>query len=178
MPTPHWPTFSLLGSCACAKSSGQFCGNCLPISPTTARVLKHFFARCRGQPRRRLPSRDSTTRRWPGGRGQSAECEYPLRHALEVRHPSFENRDFITPFARTRHCAWSWQIRPASGHFSRIRPATLFTCVCMETQSCTSAVIRPLRCRAGREKFALGPPAALLLAPAGCAAAGTPIRRA
>ena len=25
-----------------------------------------------------------------------SECECPLRHALEVRHPSFENRDFIT----------------------------------------------------------------------------------
>ncbi len=25
-----------------------------------------------------------------------SECEYPLRHALEVRHPSFENRDFIS----------------------------------------------------------------------------------
>jgi uncharacterized protein YecE (DUF72 family) len=26
----------------------------------------------------------------------TAECERPLRHALEVRHPSFESRDFIT----------------------------------------------------------------------------------
>jgi uncharacterized protein YecE (DUF72 family) len=25
-----------------------------------------------------------------------SECDCPLRHALEVRHPSFENRDFIT----------------------------------------------------------------------------------
>ena len=92
---PHSPTFSPLGSCACAKSSGQSCGNCLPILPTTPRAWNHFSARCRGQPRRRLPSRDSTTRRWPGGRGQRQSAECRLRHALEVRHPSFANRDFI-----------------------------------------------------------------------------------
>ena len=87
------------------------------------------------------------------------DAERPLRHAIEIRHPSFATPDSSRSCGVTGSRWWS-PTPPGSGRTSKMPPATSCTCACMGTKSCTPVATPKPRSIDGHDAFAPGRAAA------------------
>ena len=95
--TRRWPTSSPPASSRSATSSARCCGSCRRPSGYDAERLAAFFAllpRTTARGRGSLPSGHDERMRGPR-LARLPRVDIPLRHAIEVRHSSFQTPGFV-----------------------------------------------------------------------------------
>lgn len=86
----------------------------------------------------------------------SIDRKRPLRHALEMRHPSFCDPSCMKLLRNTRW-AWWWPIPLANFRISKMSPLTSSTCGCMATRNSMPAATATTPWTAGASGLRPGP---------------------
>ncbi len=81
--------------CGSAQSSAHFSGSCRRISATTASDWRRSSACCRATPSAAAKLARGHDERLAGRAWTETDATRPLRHCLEVRHPTFVNAELI-----------------------------------------------------------------------------------
>ena len=113
--------------------------------------LEAFFRLLPRDTARRGEARARHDERLAGRAWTETDATRPLRHCLEVRHPTLSTRSSSRCYASTTS-RWSSPTPRANGPSSRMRRATLSTSGCTATRNCTRADTRKRRCGVGRER--------------------------